>query len=595
MRLSKKKTDVSLTIDGRKVTVPAGTTVFNAAKKAHINIPHLCYNEILSIYGACRVCCVEIKGRAKLEASCSLPAEEGMIVTTNNARIRKARRMITELLLANHPEDCFTCDKNQNCELRQLSYDLGIKELRFKKARKYDYAIDLSSPAIIRDPNKCIQCSRCIRVCADVQGVGAIEFINRGARTQVLTAFNKGLNNVECTNCGQCILVCPTGALREKTETEKVWDAISDPDKFVIVQAAPAVRVAIGEEFGMPAGSLVTGKMAAALRRLNFDKVFDTQFTADLTIIEEANELIHRVKTGGKLPMITSCSPGWIKFDEHFFPGLLNHLSTCKSPQQMFGPIAKTYYAEKLKMDPRKIYVVSVMPCTAKKFEAQRPEMTSAFDFWKKKMHLNEKDRFFDVDAVLTTREAARMMKEAGIDFVNLPDEEFDKPLGISTGAGTIFGASGGVMEAALRTAYEVITGKTLKQLDFKAVRGMKGIKETEVTLNGLTVKVAAVSGLANAKKIMKDVEAGKSPYHFIEIMCCPGGCLAGGGQPIPTTIEIKKKRAAAVYREDRNMPIRKSHENPAIKTLYSDFLKKPLGEKCHALLHTRYTKRKRY
>lgn len=572
---------INIIINSQKVLVPEETTVFEAAKKININIPHLCYHEDLSIYGACRICVVEIEGRPRLEPSCATLVEEGMKIKTNSPRVRKARKMLVELLLANHPEDCFTCERNQTCELAKLAYDLGVRQLRFEKGRKYNYELDLTSPSIVRDPNKCIQCSRCIRVCSEIQAVGAIEYINRGGRTQVLTFFNKGLNNVECTTCGQCILACPTGALREKTMVSEAWNAIFDPKKFVVVQTAPAVRAAIGEEFGMPAGSLVTGKMAAAVRRLGFDKVFDTQFGADLTIIEEAHELVERIKNKGTLPHITSCSPGWIKYIEHFFPKCLEHISTCKSPQQMFGAIAKTYYARKLNLKPGDIYVVSIMPCVAKKFEAERPEMNAS--------------GVQDVDVVLTTREAARMIKEAGIDFVNLADEDFDEPLGISSGAAVIFGATGGVMEAALRTAYEVVTEKTLEKIEFEQVRGMEGIKEAEINLNGLNLKVAVAHGLSNAKVLLEQVQNGESPYHFIEVMACPGGCLGGGGQPVPTNLEVRKRRAVSIYLEDEGKPVRKSHENPAIKQLYEEFLGKPLGEKSHKLLHTTYTKRSIY
>ena len=572
---------VTLIIDNQKVTAPEGTTIFEAAKKIHINIPHLCYHESLSIYAACRICVVEVEREARLIASCSMPVEEGMKVKTNTARVRKARKMNIELLLANHPEDCLTCERNQICELRKLAYDMGIRELRFEKGRKYDYEMDTSSPAIVRDPNKCILCSRCIRVCSEIQSVGVIEFVNRGGKTQISTAFNKGLNNVECTNCGQCILACPTGALRPQYVVDDIWQALSDPSKYVIVQTAPAVRAAIGEEFGMPPGSLVTKKMAAALRRVGFDRIFDTQFAADLTIMEEAHELLKRIKNKGVLPLITSCSPGWIKYIEHFYPELLSSVSSCKSPQQMFGAIAKTYFARKIGVKPEDMYVVSIMPCTAKKFEAKREEM-KASGTW-------------DVDAVLTTRGAARMIKEAGIDFPNLPDEDFDEPLGISTGAAAIFGATGGVMEAALRTAYEVITGKELKKLEFEQVRGMLGIKKAAIDIDGTEIRVAVAHGLSNAKVLLDEIKEGKSPHHFIEIMACPGGCLGGGGQPMPTNSEIRALRAAAIYREDEGKPIRKSHENPAIQTLYKEFLGKPLGEKSHHLLHTSYTKRNRY
>jgi len=572
---------VTLTIDGQQITANKDMTVLEAALENGIYIPHLCYHPDLEPVGVCRMCMVEIEGRP-LTTSCNTPVEEGMIVQTDTPEVGKIRRAAVELLIVNHFEDYRqSAGNNPQCEFLQVANYVGIDEERLRRLRRTarTLPIDDSSPAIIRDPNRCILCGKCIRVCSEIQSVGAIDFANRGGKTLVSTFLDKGMNNVECTNCGQCVLACPTDALHERSAVDEVRAAISDH--------APAVRASIGEEFGMPPGSLVTGKMAAALRRLGFDKVFDTQFAADLTIMEEAHELVERIKNGGVLPMITSCSPGWIKYDEHFFPECLEHISTCKSPQQMFGPIAKTYYAEKIGVKPEDMYVVSVMPCTAKKFEAQRPEMRSS--------------GFQDVDAVLTTREAAQMIKEAGVDFVNLPDEDFDEPLGMSTGAAVIFGATGGVMEAALRTAYEVVTGKTLGRVEFGQVRGMEGIKEAEINLDGLNLKVAVAHGLSNAKVLLEQVRDGVSPYHFIEVMACPGGCLGGGGQPVPTdlikptNLEIRKARAASLYVEDEGKSIRKSHENPAIIALYEEFLGEPLSERAHHLLHTTYTERGRY
>lgn len=569
---------VTLTIDGQKVTVPANSTVLEAAEAAGIHIPTLCYLKDVSQTGSCRVCVVEIGGR--LQASCVFPVSEGMEVKTNTPLVRESRRTTVELLLSNHPQDCLTCLRNQNCELQKLSHELSIREVRFEGARS-SFPLDTSSPSIVRDPNKCILCRRCISVCSEIQGVNILAARDRGFETVVSPAWQEQIANTACTNCGQCVLVCPVGALVEKDDTEKVWEALASPDTHVVVQTAPAVRVTLGEEFGLAPGTVVTGKMVTALRRLGFDAVFDTDFSADLTIMEEANELLQRLENGGKLPMITSCSPGWIKFIEHQFPGYLDHLSTCKSPQQMFGALAKTYYPEKVGLDPAKIVTVSIMPCTAKKFEAERPEMQSS--------------GYQDVDIVLTVREFARMIKEAGIDFVNLPDGEYDAPMGISTGAGVIFGATGGVMEAALRTAYEVVTGQSLDKLDFTEVRGLEGIKEASVDLNGTILKVAVAHGLGNARRLMELIQQGKADYHFIEIMACPGGCIGGGGQPIPTNTAIREQRMAGIYAADKDMPLRKSHENPAVKVLYEEFLGEPLGERSHELLHTHYVPRLKY
>ncbi len=584
---------LNVKINGRDYQVPDGTTILKAARDyAKIDVPTLCYLEGISEEGACAICVVEVKGARNLQRACVVKVSEGMEVFTNTPRVREARKLNVELLLANHPKDCFTCEKNQICTLRELAAELGVREVQFPRTRTEWLPFDNTSLSLVRDPNKCVLCRRCVNVCAKVQSVYAIDIVGRGSNSSVSTFLDEGLGNVECVNCGQCLLVCPTGAITERSEIPDVWKALGNPDKVVVVETAPAVRVAIGEEFGMPDGTQATGKMAAALRGLGFDKVFDTDFSADLTIMEEGFELIGRIKNGGTLPLITSCSPGWVKFAETFFPKVLDHVSTCKSPQQMFGTVTKTYWAEKMGIDPRKIVVVSIMPCTAKKFEKERPEMKTAFHYWQEKMGLKDEEVFNDVDCVLTTREAAQMIREAGLDFANLPDEDFDKPLGESTGAAIIFGATGGVMEAALRTAYEVLTKKSLAKLDFEDVRGLEGIKTADIDIDGLILKVAVANGLGNARVLMEQIQKGESPYHFIEIMCCPGGCLGGGGQPISQNPDIKKRRAEAIYREDAGKSIRKSHENPEITQIYKDFLGEPNSEKAHHLLHTEYCDR---
>jgi len=579
---------VNVTIDGKNVKVPEGSTILDAAKKVNIHIPTLCYLKDINEIGACRMCIVEIKGAKSLQASCIYPVTEGLDVVTNNAEIREARKVTLELILSNHDRRCLTCVRNTNCELQKLADDLQIKDIRFE-GEKIDYPIDDFSPSIVRDQNKCILCRRCVSVCKNIQKVGVIDTMDRGFNTTVSSAFNRSLNDVPCTMCGQCITVCPVGALREKDSIDDVWKAINDKDLYVVAQTAPAVRVAIGEEFGMPIGTRVTGKMVAALKRLGFDKVFDTDVAADLTIMEEGTELIDRIKNGGKLPMITSCSPGWIKFCEHYYPDFIDNLSSCKSPHEMLGAVIKSYYAEKIGVDPSKIFVVSIMPCTAKKYEAQRPELSV--------------NGHRDIDAVITTREAARMIKEIGVDFANIEDEEFDNPLGESTGAAVIFGATGGVMEAALRTVAEMLSGKSLKEdeIEFSsASRGTEGIKELSIKIGDLEVKAAVANGLANAAKLLDRIKAGEANYHFIEMMACPGGCVTGGGQPIQSaevrnSINLSKERAKAIYTEDRNLPLRKSHESPVIKQLYSEYFEKPGSHKAHELLHTHYAAKENY
>ncbi|KGG79558.1 ferredoxin [Caloranaerobacter azorensis H53214] len=576
---------VTITIDNQVIQVPENYTVLEAARSIGIDIPTLCYLKEINEVAACRMCLVEVEGARNLQTSCVLPVREGMVVRTNTKKVREARKATLELLLSNHNRECLTCTRNGNCELQTLADELGVKDIPFE-GEKTVAPVDTSSPSIVRDPQKCILCGRCVSVCQNVQTVGVLDFTNRGFKTVVGPAFDKGIGNVPCINCGQCIAVCPVGALREKESIDYVWEAIDDPNKHVVVQTAPAVRAALGEEFGLPMGTRVTGKMVAALRRLGFDKVFDTDFGADLTIMEEGYELLHRLKNGGKLPMITSCSPGWVKFCEHYYPEFLDNLSTCKSPHEMLGAIIKSYYAEKNNIDPKDIVVVSIMPCTAKKYESQREELSHA--------------GYQDVDYVLTTRELAKMIKEARIDFVNLPNEDFDEVLGESTGAGVIFGATGGVMEAALRTVAEVVTGKELENIDFEQVRGTEGIKEAEVKLGDLAVKVAVAHGTGNARKLLEQIKSGEKEYHFIEIMACPGGCVTGGGQPHVSakdrmTKDIMKERAKALYDEDKAKEIRKSHENPMIKKIYKEFLGEPNSHKAHELLHTHYVERKNY
>ena len=573
---------VNLTIDGVQVSVEAGTTVLKAAHAAGIKIPTLCWLKDINEIGACRMCVVDVGARA-LAAACVMPVSEGMVVKTNTPQVRQARKSVLELILSNHERKCLSCVRSQNCELQALAKELGVEESKFD-GDNIHYELDTFSPSIVRDPNKCILCRRCVSVCRNVQKIGAIGAVNRGFKTVIAPAFEKNILETNCVFCGQCITSCPVGALREKDDTDKVWDAISDPEKFVVVQPAPAVRVALGEEFGMPIGTRVTGKMTQALKRLGFDKVFDTDFGADLTIMEEATELLSRIKNGGALPMFTSCSPGWVKYMEHNFPEMLPNLSTCKSPMQMEGAIIKTYYAEKAGIDPKNIVVVAVMPCTSKKFEAQRPEM--------------EVNGLRAVDVSITTRELARMIREARIEFTKLPDEEcFDELVAQSTGAAPIFGATGGVMEAALRTAADVLEGKSLENVEYKAVRGLEGIKEATLTLGGLEIKAAVAHSTGAAKELIQRIKSGEASYAFVEVMACPGGCVNGGGQPIVEAfkrldVDPRAARAAGLYAEDEAKTIRKSHENPDIQKLYKEYLGEPNGHKAHELLHTHYTDR---
>ncbi|MCI8622691.1 MAG: 2Fe-2S iron-sulfur cluster binding domain-containing protein [Provencibacterium sp.] len=577
---------VNIKINGLPLSVPKGSTILEAARQAGIEIPTLCFLRDINEIGACRICVVEVKGARSLVASCVYPVNEGMEVFTNSARVQESRKTTLELILSDHEKNCLFCVRSGNCELQKLAQEYGLSDPTAWAGETNRYEIDDSATHMWRNNNKCILCRRCAAVCEKNQAVGVIGANDRGFKTHIGCAFELDLAQTPCVSCGQCITVCPVGAIGEKDDGPKVTAALRDPEKYVVVQAAPSIRATLGEEFGLPVGSNVEGKMAAALRRLGFDKVFDTDFGADLTIMEEANELVERVQNGGKLPMITSCSPGWINFCEMYYPDMLDNLSSCKSPQQMFGAVIKTWYAKKENLDPKNIVSVSVMPCTAKKYEIGREDQSAA--------------GVPDLDITITTRELARLIRAAGIDFANLPDEEFDTPLGIASGAGHIFGATGGVMEAALRTAYETITGEKAGSLEWKEVRGTEGVKEASYKVGALTVNVAVASGLSNARKVLDAVKSGEKDYTFIEIMACPGGCVNGGGQPIqPASVrnftDLKALRAKALYEEDAGMDLRKSHENPAIQELYRDFLEKPGSHVAHEVLHTSYKARKRY
>ncbi len=576
---------VTLTIDGESIKVKEGTTILQAAKKVGIDIPTLCFLKDINEVGDCRMCIVEVEGRRGFATSCIEKVKEGMVVHTHTPNVLEARRVILDLIISNHHKDCLTCTRSGNCELQVLATKFNVLNVEYP-GEMSKHRIDDKSPAIVRDFNKCILCRRCVATCKNVQGIGAIDCINRGFESCISTVGDHSLNDVNCTFCGQCIQSCPTGALHEKESLNEVWVKLKDPDAYVVVQTAPSIRVALGEEFGMDIGTNVEGKMITALKRLGFDKVFDTNTGADFTIMEEANEFVERFKAEDSLPMMTSCCPGWVRYVEENYPELLPHLSSCKSPHQMFGALIKSYYAKKENIDPSKIYVVSVMPCIAKKFERERPEMKN--------------NGLYDVDNVITTRELAKMIKQANINFEKLEDSKFDDPMGEATGAGAIFGTTGGVMEAALRTAQDLLTGKDLDRINFEAVRGGKGIKKATVNIAGKEIKVVAASGLKNARKILEEIKQGKADYQFIEIMACPGGCIMGGGQPIKSSkirseVDVRKLRAESLYTIDEKSTIRKSHENPVLKKIYKDYLEEPGSYRAHKLLHTHYQARPKY
>ena len=576
---------INLKIDDKEISVPEGVTILEAARQANIDIPTLCYLKGINQIGDCRMCIVEVEGRKGFATSCIQKAEEGMVVHTHTPAVLEARRMVLDLIISNHAKDCLTCTRNGNCELQALAIKFNVLSIDYEGERT-KHKVDDKSPSIVRDFNKCVLCRRCVGACKNIQNIGAIDCINRGFESCVSTAGDNSLADVDCTYCGQCIEACPTGALHEKDDTAKVWMKLKDPEVYTVVQTAPAVRVAIGEEFGMPIGENTAGKMVTALRKLGFDKVFDTNTGADFTIMEEANEFVDRISDGGVLPMITSCCPAWVRFAEKNYPDQLEHLSSCKSPHQMFGAVIKSYYAKKFNVDPSKIYTVSVMPCIAKKYECTREEM--------------EEDGLRDVDAVITTRELARMIKQGNIEYTSLEDSLFDDPMGEASGAGAIFGSTGGVMEAALRTAADTIERKDLGQFEYKDVRGGAGIKKASVTIAGREIKVVVASGLKNARKIMDEIRAGKADYDFVEIMACPGGCVMGGGQPIKnsktrSTVDVRELRANSLYSIDEKSVVRKSHENPTIKTIYKEFFGEPGSEVAHKYLHTTYHKQEKY